>query len=172
VDKQKSVEETQSEMETELNIHISNLEQGKPQNVSVLENFSFESKEVLTGGEFIYLNSLIFPHIKDNPFKAETRKLPVEYPYPSDHIMTITLTIPDDYDLDEAPASEIISLLDDKQMSYSYRIQKIERNVQISQRITVRQTLYPATQYEHIRDFWALIADKNNAQLVLKRVKS
>ena len=170
VDKQKSLEDTQAEMETELNIRISNLDQGKPKNVSVTENFSFESNDIASGDDYIYLNTLIFPPITDNPFKAETRKLPVEFPYPSDQLISVTIAIPDGYDLDEAPASESITLLDNRQMSYSYRIQKIERNIMISQRITVRQTLYPATEYEHVRDFWAHIASKNNAQLVLKRV--
>jgi hypothetical protein len=169
VDKQKSVEDTQSEMETELNVRISNLEQGQPENVSVTEKFSFESNEVASGEEFIYINPLIFPHIKDNPFKAETRKLPVEYPYPYEHSTTVNLLIPDDYELDEVPTPEIITL-GNQQISYSYQIQKIEKNIQLNQRITVRQTLYPTMEYQNIRDFWAHIANKNNAQLVLKRV--
>jgi len=169
VDKQKSVEDTQAEMETELNARISNLEQGKPQKASVTEKFSFESNEVISGGDFIYLNSLIFPYITDNPFKAETRKLPVEYPYPYDHIMSVSLLIPDGYEVDEMPVSEIITL-GDKQISYAYQTKKMGQNIQITQRITVRQTLYPATDYQHVRDFWAHIVNKNNAQIVLKRV--
>ena len=169
VDKQKSVDDTRTELETELNVRISNLEQGEPQNATLIEKFSFESTEISLGSEFIYLNSLIFPYIKENPFKAETRILPVEYPYPYDHSISVTLTMPDGYELNEAPASETFNM-SDKQISVAYQTQKIGTNVQITQRITVRQTLYPATEYQHLRDLWARIADKNNAQLVLKRV--
>lgn len=169
IDRQKDIEDTRVEMETELNVRISNLEQGKPQNAFVTEKFSFESNEVVSGDEFIYLNSLIFPYIKDNPFKAETRKLPVEYSYPYDHIMSVILTIPDGYELDEIPDSEMITLLDNRQISYAYQTQQNGRNIQITQRVTVRQTLYPATEYQHIRDFWAHLTNKNSTQLVLKR---
>ena len=169
IDKQKSADETQSEMETELNVRISNLEQGEPKNATVIEKFSFESNEIFLGSEFIYLNSLIFPDIKENPFKAETRKLPVEYPYPYDHNISVTFTIPDGYELNETPASEIVNL-GDKEISFSYQTQKNGNSVQIVQRINVKQTLYPATEYQDVRDLWVRIADKNNAQLVFKRV--
>jgi hypothetical protein len=155
-------------METELNVRIANLEQGHPENVSVKEQFSFESNETASGEEFIYINPLIFPHIKENPFKAETRKLPVEYSYPYDHVTTVNLLIPDGYELDEAPSPEIFTL-GNQQITYSYQIKKIENNIQLNQRITVRQTLYPTMEYQNIRYFWAHIVNKNNAQLVLKR---
>ena len=169
VDKQKSAEDAQAEMETELNARISSLEQGTPQNASVTERFSFESNEAISDNDFIYLNPLIFPYMKENPFKAETRKLPVEYPFPYEHVISVNLLTPDGYELDEAPDNDVTTL-GDKQISYTYQIQKVEKNIQIFQRIIVRQTLYPAMEYEHIRDFWAHIADKNNAQLVFKRV--
>lgn len=169
VDKQKSAEDTQTELETELNMRISDFEQGTPQNVSVMEKFSFESNETTSGGEFIYINPLIFPHIKDHPFKAETRKLPVEFSYPYEHWTTVNLVIPDGYALDGLPEPQIITL-GNQQISYSYQIQKTENIVQAFQRIIVRQTLYPAMDYQKVRDFWAQIAAKNNEQLVLKRV--
>ena len=168
VDKQKSEEDTQSELETELNIRISDYEQGKPQNVSVTEKFAFESNEVISGNEFIYINPLIFPFIKDNPFKAETRKLPIEFPYPYEHAIITTLMIPDGYVVEEMPTSEIINLGDQK-ISYTFQVQKTENMIQVSQRIIVKKTLYSAMEYEDVRNFWALIASKNNAQLVLKR---
>jgi len=170
VDKQKSVDDTRAEMETELNVRITDFEQGEPQNATVKERFSFEKNDISLGSEFIYLNSLFFPSIKENPFKAETRTLPVEHPFPYNHTISVSFTVPDGYELVELPASEIFEL-GDKQISFTYQTQKAGHNVQIVQRIAVRQTLYPATEYQHIRDFWARIADKNNAQLVLKRVE-
>ena len=169
VDKQKSEEDAQEELETELNVLITDFEQGKPQNESVTEKFLFESNETTLGDNFIYINSLVFPHIKENPFKMETRKLPVEYSYPYNHTMSVSLIIPDGYELDEAPVSEIINL-GDRQITYSYQVQKGEKNVQIVQQIAVKQTLYPTMEYERVRNFWANIAGKNNAQLVLKRL--
>jgi hypothetical protein len=79
--------------------------------------------------------------------------------------------IPNGYVLDETPSPEIITL-GDQQISYSYQTQKnnATNTVLIVQRITVKQTLFPAIDYKEVRDFWALIAGKNNAQLVLKRV--
>jgi len=169
VENQKSIEDTQSEIETELNINILDFEQGKPQNISVTEKFSFESNETSLGDEYIYVNPLIFPYIKDNPFKAETRKLPVEYSYPYEHVTSVTLMIPEGYVLDEAPVSEVINL-GDKQITYSYQTQKSENDIQVIQRININQTLYPTMDYQEVRNFWANIASKNNSQLVFKRV--
>ncbi len=169
VDKQKSIDETREEMENDLNVAISDLEQGKPQDVAVMEKFSFVNNETTTDDEYIYINSLIFPYVTDNPFKAETRKLPIEYSYPYDHVTSITLIIPEGYTIEEIPTPERITL-GDKQITYLYQVQKAEKNVQIIQRISIRQTLYPVTDYQHVRDFWAHVVNKNNAQLVLKRL--
>ena len=106
--------------------------------------------------------------MKENPFKEETRKLPIEYSYPYNHTMSVSLMIPDGYELDEMPVSEITNL-GNRQITYSYQIQKDEKNVQIIQQIAIRQTLYPITEYENIRNFWAHIVNKNNVQLALKR---
>ncbi len=169
VDKQKSKDEYKAKMETDANISISELEQGTPQNASVTETFSFASNDVMSGDEYIYVNSLIFPYFKDNPFKAETRKLPVEYPYPYDHMMSVTLMIPKGYTAEEVPGAEKITL-GDNQIVYSYHTKKDTSMIQIVQRVSVRQTLYSAQEYEHVRDFWTHIVNKNNAQIVLKRV--
>ncbi len=169
VNDQKSVEEYKENRERVLDVNISELEQGKPQDVSVTEKFSFENDNIVLGDDYLYINSLIFPHIEDNPFKAEIRKLPVEYPYPYELVQSVTFVIPEGYELEEVPNAEKVTL-GDKQISYSYLIQPGERTIQILQRLSLMQTLYPAMEYEHLRDFWARIADKNNSQLVLRRV--
>ncbi len=169
VDKQKSVDDYKAEMETEMKVTISDLEQGKPQDVSVMEKYSFENNDITLNDEYIYINSLIFPYIDDNPFKAETRKLPIEYPFPCDYIISTTLMLPEGYTLEEIPSSEKITL-GDKQIIYTYQVQKGDKNVQVVQRISIKQTLYPVTEYQHTRDFWAHITNKNTAQLVLKRL--
>ncbi len=170
IDKQKSADEYKAELEAESKMTITDLEQGKPEKTSVTEKYSFTDDDITTGDDHIYINSLIFPYIKENPFKAETRKLPVEHPYPYELVMSVAIAIPKGYEVEEIPAAERITFGDNKQINYSYLTQKDNEVVRIIQRISLRQTLYPTTEYQHIRDFWTHVADKNNAQLVFKRV--
>ncbi len=171
VDKQKSVEDYQQEMENDLNVRIADLQQGKPQGPVVEETYAFTNDDIMLGDEYIYINSLIFPNVKENPFKAETRKLPIEYSYPYANTITVTITIPDGYEVEEIPAAERITM-GDKQIVYAYLNQKNEKTIQVVQRIILTQTLYASTEYQHVRDFWSHIANINDAQIVLKRTSS
>lgn len=169
-DKQKSADDYRETLETKLNISISDLEQGKPQGASVSEKYSFENNNIVLGDDYIYLDALIFPYIDENPFKAESRKLPVEFPYPYDYVMTTTIELPEGYEVEEIPVAERITL-GDRQINFNFAARQQDRILQVTQRITLRETVYPVQQYEHVRDFWAHIADKNTAQLVLKRIE-
>jgi hypothetical protein len=44
--------------------------------------------------------------MKTNAFKSETRILPIEFAFPYEQRIGVTITLPDDYEVEELPASE------------------------------------------------------------------
>ncbi|MDR2037920.1 MAG: DUF3857 domain-containing protein [Bacteroidales bacterium] len=169
VDKQKSVEDYIQEIENKRNITVSDLQQGEPKGVDVTETYTFEINDITLGGDYIYINSLIFPEMKENPFKEETRKLPVEYPYPFDSYIIVKFTIPEGYAIEELPSNERIFFDEKKSITYTYLGQKIENQINATQRFNMKRTLYSSLEYEVLRDFWTKVSSKNNEQLILKK---
>lgn len=171
IDKEKDIDAYKNKIESNLDIKISEYEVSgnKQPSSSTKELYSFENQNITLGDEHIYMNPLIFPFITENPFKAETRVLPVEFSYPYEHSQTITIYIPDGYIVDEIPTSEKVSL-NDGDITYSYLIKNTDKAIQVSQVISVKRTIYSSLDYKHLRDFWAFITNKNTSQVVLKRV--
>lgn len=135
----------------------------------MIESFAFENPHVRTGSNLIYFNPLIMPFYTEALFRAETRKLPIEFSYPYDYYLTSTIELPEGYVVEEMPKSEGLHLDEDKSISCIYSIAQKGNTIQVSYRVTLKNTIYPAPQYEFMRDFWNRVVSMNNALVVLKK---
>ncbi|GHT76693.1 hypothetical protein AGMMS50262_15600 [Bacteroidia bacterium] len=158
------------DLETKNDISISNYKTDEKRNpaLSCTETYDFASNgNTLGDEELIVINPLLFEGLKNNVFKSEERKLPVEFYYPRDERINVSFTIPEGYAIEEVPVSEKYLYGDSNLLEYSYIVQKSETTVQIAYRLTIKTCIVPATEYELLRDFWAKICAKNNQVIVL-----
>ena len=149
---------------------IQNLED--PSKALSLE-YEFIKKEIVAEGDYIYFNPLIMPLFGENPFKEESRKLPVEFSYPSDYRLTVALEIPEGYQVEELPKPTRIALGEDNLASYQYLIaeDKNANRITISVRFTLNEIVYLQNDYPLLRDFFLHLTTSNNEQAVLKKIK-
>ena len=56
--------------------------------------------------DHLYINPMLFPQLKSNPFIQTERVLPIEFPYPYKFTMLSTLTLPEGYEVEELPQSQ------------------------------------------------------------------
>jgi hypothetical protein len=139
--------------------------------VSLIETYNFTSNTIRVNGDNILtIHPLLFETMKNNPFKKEERKLPIEFNYPEDNRISVVFSIPEGYTLDEAPKSERFIFGDDNLIDFSYQVQANENNVQIAYRFKLDTCIVPATQYEGLRDFFSKVYAKCQEVLVFKKL--
>ena len=131
------------------------------------ERFSF-SKKVEADGSHIYLNPFVIPLMKESPFKAVTRVLPVEYPYKHSITMVTTLHLPEGYVVEEMP-KPLNLVTDDKMLSVRINYVLQGEALVVQCRFVVNKTLFLTDEYDVLRQIYDSIVEKNNEMVVLKK---
>ena len=134
----------------------------------VKETIIFE-KQATVNDNFIYLNPLVFLHTEKNPFTQTERKLPVEYPYAEQITLSVNLTIPEGYAVDELPEALQIKTEDGQGMC-RYNIAVQGNKLTINYIFNSNKLLYLPAEYPGLHHFWKVIAEKNNETVVLKKL--
>jgi len=160
-------------VETSNDISISGytVEEKRGANYAFAETYEFTSNAVQLGDNpIVTFTPLLFETMRSNYFKSEERKLPVEFVYPKDDRINISIIIPEGYTVDEAPQSTRFVYGDNNEIEFSYMVQVSEQNVQIAYRLNRNSCLIPATDYTNLRDFWAKMYAKCQEVIVLKKL--
>jgi hypothetical protein len=141
-------------------------------NFNFTESYEFTDNTIQLGEEVISFNPLLFLAMKNNAFKSETRVLPVEFSYPYEQRINVTITLPEGYVTDELPTSERFVFGDDSRIDFSYVVQATENNIQLAYKIKLGTCIIPATEYGILRDFWAKMHNKENELITIKKVNN
>jgi hypothetical protein len=159
-------------METRNDIVISDykMEEETTSNFTLSETYSFLKDNIRLGDEVISFSPLLFLAMKNNAFKAETRKLPIEFSFPYEQRIYVSFTIPEGYAVDEIPVSERFIYEDDEVIDFSYVIQQSGNNVQLSYKLKLNTCIIPATDYDNLRDFWSKMYNKENEWITIKKL--
>ena len=121
--------------------------------------------------DYIYLSPPVSKLYKENPFKSETRMFPINFNHLLNYIQVITIYIPEGYEVAEVPQSEQI-VLNDNALSYTYHITKGNDRIDIQARYQIKTLSLLPPDYEYVKDFFAKMINKNNEQIVLKKIQS
>jgi hypothetical protein len=139
-----------------------------PMSNVVKEQLNF-TKKFDTQGDFLYINPMIFTHITKNDFTQSERKLPVEFNYPYVIQLSCTITIPDNYKIEEIPKSVKI-VMDENKGKCIYQVHQDGNVLQMSYRFELNQIIYPQNEYPFLKDFFGQVATKNAELVVLKKI--
>jgi hypothetical protein len=116
----------------------------------------------------LYLNPILVNHFTENPFKNETRNLPVELGYLSSHSLTISIKLPAGYEVQELPANIRLEM-PNKMAEFGYLASNTNSIIQIRTTVKFKTTLIPSDYYLDLREFYTHILAKYQEQLVLKK---
>lgn len=146
------------------NTAIDSLEQ-KEMPVSVQYDVSFHADE-----DIIYFSPMMTADAyKQNPFKAAKRFYPVEIPYCIDEVYILNMEIPSGYKVDELPKPARVSLNGGEGM-FEYLIQAGGNSIQLRCRTKLNKATFEPEDYETLRNFFAFIVEKQNEQIVFKKM--
>lgn len=150
------------------NLEIKNLEDNM-QPVSVRYSFSHEEEE-FDDPEFIYFNPMMSEQLEKNPFTIDERLYPVDFGYGYEDVFSNTIKIPEGYEVESVPKSEGFAL-PDKSASYTYRV-SVDKNkgeIVILAKHSIKNPIYYADEYQHLKELFGYMVKKNNEQIVLKK---
>lgn len=133
-----------------------------------IETIDF-SGELPTNDDYIYVNPMLFPDESKNPFTNAGRKFPVEFPYMQSVIINTLLTLPEGFEIEELPQS-IKMVLNNKEVSMTYAIRQEDNRLRTQYNIMIHTPLILPESYSELRNFWEELVNKNNQQIVLKKV--
>lgn len=132
------------------------------------ERFAF-TKKVDADGSHIYLNPFVIPTMKESPFKAVTRTLPVEYPFKHLVSMVTTMELPDGYEVEEMP-NRLILTTEDNSLSARVNYTLQGKKLLVQYRFAVSKTLFLPGEYDVLRQIYDSIVEKCNEMVVLKKI--
>ncbi len=134
------------------------------------EQFDFTLKAEQAGNR-LYINPMLYPQLKSNPFIQAERVLPVEFPYPYKFLMQCILTLPQGYEVEEMPQPYAIRTEADN-LQCKYIIQKQDNNTVVLNYIFhLKGYLFMPQHYNQLKEMWGKVVEKNNALIVLKRTE-
>lgn len=131
---------------------------------------NFESNETIFQNQSkIFISPFLFFEKKENPFKYDERKYPVDFGYPFEEIISVTLTIPESYVIESLPKNQKFEF-EDKSATYSYLINNVSNIVQISVKLNINKTVYTEEEYKFLKQMYSLIIASQSEQIVLKKI--
>ena len=132
---------------------------------------NYDVKLNLEKDDIIYLNPMFGEGYKENPFKSATRAYPVEMPYAFDEVFVLRIDVPPGYEVDELPKSIRVNFDEEGESFFEYIINNSGGVISFRSRIKLTRSYYLPDEYEILRDFFNLIVNKHNEQIVFKKKK-
>ncbi|WP_316829753.1 DUF3858 domain-containing protein [Pedobacter aquatilis] len=146
----------------------------KIDNLDLLDETLTESMSVVIednveeAGNLVYFNPLLFEKTKENIFKHEERKFPVDFAHPIKESYRIALNFPEDYEIDKLPKSAAYKLPDDNgTFTISYLSEG--KTLMVKSVITINKTIYAPEEYFDLKALFKAIVEKQAEQIVFKK---
>ncbi len=117
----------------------------------------------------LYLNPMLGQGEKENPFKLEERVYPVDFGAPIEETYIGNFTVPEGYEMEEAPKSVAIALPENGGR-FTYLVQKDGNNIQVMSKISINKPVFYAPEYVYLKEFYSQIVAKHAEHIVLKKV--
>ena len=112
-----------------------------------------------------------FPNpMKNNPFKAEKRKMPVEFASTGTNRVVVNITLPEGYTLQGEPRNTTI-VSTDKGLEGRYQTSVSGGKVMLSCQFSVNKLTHSEKSYDDLREIFNLFSQYNNEPLTFKKAQ-
>ena len=122
-------------------------------------------------GQFLYINPTILDRQDENPLRAPTRSFAVDFAYPRDLKLTVSLQLPDGYAVEDMPSNKQVKL--PGQAAHFQRLVGVtDGRLTMRMRFLIRETRFEPDQYESLRGFFEEVVAAQAEQVVLRRTEA
>jgi hypothetical protein len=141
------------------------LEPSKP--LEIVYSYKNPENSMITG-ELIYCDPYPVKDFLDNPFNEERESYPIELDYEKNFMMVITMEMPDGFAVEGIPLNEQ-SKLPGEIGSFTYRSAIKDQLVQLSIKVKLTRRTLPHRYNAYMKEFFDIMNEKLNEQVVLKK---
>lgn len=119
-----------------------------------------------TAADYMYISPFLTDERSENPFQRDERQFPVDFTYPQHIEYTLSLQLPEGYDIEELPEDIQVQFMGDS--GQFTRIMRLQNNL-LSMRavFTMRDPVVFPEQYDDLRSFYDRIATVHSEPVVL-----
>ena len=148
------------------NYQISNVDQPE---LPVTESMDITIEDnIEDAGNLAYFMPMMFERTKENPFRLEDRKFPVDFAFPTEENLRIIIEFPASYKLEKLPKSEKFKL-PDNDGSFSIIYAQEENKISIRSKINIAKSKFTAEEYYNLKELFKNIVRKQAEQIVFKK---
>ena len=122
------------------------------------------------GNNLIYLDPVITSLLNHNPFEAEARLMPINFPYRTLDRYESIIELPDNYTVEELPSPAILKTTD-LDLFFQFSATAIDNKIQITSSLRINGLNYPVEEYPEVKSFFETVVNKQSEQIVLRRVE-
>src|SRR5690606_24565810 len=97
------------------------------------------------------------------------RNYPIDFVYPFQQRFNLSYTIPDNFEVESIPEALAMNLPDGLGL-FRYTVENNGKKIQVAVDLTLNQAVIPEAYYQHIKDFYKQVVDKQSEKIVLKRI--
>jgi hypothetical protein len=90
-------------------------------------------------------------------------------PYTADETFVLSMEIPKGYVVDELPKQVVVKLNENGDAAFEYRIAQQDNRISLRSRLLLNKSTFQPEEYESLREFFNLIVNKHNEQIVFKK---
>ncbi len=120
--------------------------------------------------DYYFLDPFFLSNFRKNPFNDSLRRTDIDMGSNQSFSMSLHLTIPEDYMIDELPKSLLIRA-EDSSMMFKRVIQQQDNIILFRNSFEIQRAIYSKEEYPGIRDYFRKIYGMVSEQIVLKKKK-
>lgn len=132
-----------------------------------ISNAAVKNREIINGK--LYINPLLFLKDKNNPFKLDKRKYPIDLVSPYKQIKRISIVIPEGYKVTSIPKS-FKGKTQENEFSYQYLINVSDNLINLIAIKEINQSIIPTNKYDELKNIYKHFIDKNSEKIVLEKI--
>ncbi|HYG02411.1 MAG TPA: DUF3858 domain-containing protein [Chryseosolibacter sp.] len=138
-------------------------------NENLRETFEIYSENDQTSNTGLLLfNPFLIGSWKKNPFKSKTRTYPVDFGYPIDETLIISITIPEKIKLDNLPVPVRLSMPDGGGRLL-FDATQVGNKVNLSYNLVLSKNVYSPQEYHYLKELFDRIVHLHQTDLVFTK---
>lgn len=129
----------------------------------------FEAFDNLNANSFLF-NPFLGDRWESNPFKSSERLYPVDFGAPLEEILVFSLTIPEEFILDEIP-EKVALALPNSGGRYIFDVQLVGNKISMNHSLQISKTVFTSTEYHYLKELFNRVIQVQQADLVFTKKK-
>lgn len=121
-------------------------------------------------GDMIQLEPVIIGGIGENPFRLDSRRLPVDFAYGKNKMYILNLNLPEGYTTEQIPAP--LNLVNtDKSAQFHYSVNQSGNMIQVMYQLTINKAIFLPSEYEELKSFFQMVVLKEKEAVIIKKAR-